>query len=77
MAEVAEDLRNQCIRLEASSAGMNNISTQKQEILTETEQEPTFNYGTSMKTAGQGGSKYTSYTVAAREIDSRMYRYRR
>ena len=41
MAGVAEDLRNQCIRLEASWAGMNNISTQKQEILTETEQEPT------------------------------------
>lgn len=68
MAGVAEDLRNQCIRLEASWAGMNNISTQKQEILTETEQEPTFNYGTSMKTAGQGGSKYTSYTVAAQEL---------
>lgn len=68
MAGVAQDLRNQCIRLEASWAGMENVTTQKQEILTETEQEPTFNYGTSMKTAGQGGSKYTSYTVAAQEL---------
>ena len=68
MAGVAQDLRNQCIRLEASWAGMENVTTQKQEILTETEQEPTFDYGTSMKTAGQGGSKYTSYTVAAQEL---------
>lgn len=68
MAGVAQDLRNQCIRLEASWAGMENVTTQKQEILTETEQKPTFDYGTSMKTAGQGGSKYTSYTVAAQEL---------
>lgn len=68
MAGVAQDLRNQCIRLEASWAGIGNVTTQKQEILADTEQEPTFDYGTSMKTAGQGGSKYTSYTVAAQEL---------
>lgn len=33
MAGVAEDLRNQCIRLEASWAGMNNISTQNRKSL--------------------------------------------
>lgn len=68
MAAVAEDLRNQCVRLEASWAGFDNISQEKQTILTENELEPTFDYGSSMKNAGQGGSKYTSNTVAAQEV---------
>lgn len=68
MAAVAEDLRNQCVRLEASWAGLENVSAEKREILAETELEPTFDYGTSMRTAGQGGSKYTSYTHAAQEV---------
>ena len=68
MAAVAEDLCFQCVRLEASWAGMDNVSKEKQDILTENELEPTFNYGESMLNAGQGGSKYVNYTDAAQEI---------
>ena len=68
MAAVAEDLCFQCIRLEASWAGMDNVSSDKQTILTDNELEPTFNYGESMLNAGQGGSKYVNYTDAAQEI---------
>lgn len=68
LAGVAEDLRNQCVRLEASWAGIDKVTTEKQEILTNADLKPTFDYGNSMKTAGQGGSKYTSYTVAAQEV---------
>lgn len=68
MAAVAEDLCFQCIRLEASWAGMENVTEEKQNILTEKELEPTFNYGQSMKNAGKGGSKYVNYTDAAQEI---------
>ena len=53
MAAVAEDLCFQCIRLEASWAGMDNVTKEKQDILTENELEPTFNYGESMLNAGQ------------------------
>lgn len=55
-AAVAEDLRNQCIRLEASWAGMDNITSAKQTILTETEQEPTLDYGSQLELAGQPGN---------------------
>ena len=55
LAAVAGDLRNQCIRLEAAWAG--SVSDAKQQILVDTELEPTMNYGESMKTAGQGGSE--------------------
>ena len=47
MAAVAEDLCFQCVRLEASWAGMDNVSSEKQTILTDNELEPTFNYGES------------------------------
>ena len=60
MAAVAEDLCFQCVRLEASWAGMDNVSSEKQTILTDNELEPTFNYGESMLNAGQGGSKYVN-----------------
>lgn len=67
-AAVAEDLCFQCIRLEASWAGMDNVTSEKQGILTDNELEPSFDYGASMKNAGQGGSKYVNYTDAAQEI---------
>lgn len=67
-AAVAEDLCFQCIRLEASWAGMENVTEEKQNILTENELEPSFNYGESMKNSGMGGSKYVNYTDAAQEI---------
>ncbi|WP_300726202.1 imelysin family protein [uncultured Bacteroides sp.] len=68
MAAVAEDLRNQCIRLEAAWAGIYNITSEKKQILTENNLLPDFDYGTSMKNAGTSGSKYQSYTLAAQEI---------
>lgn len=68
LTAVAGDLRNQCIRLEASWAGMENITDDKQQILTEAELEPSFNYGSSMKNAGSGGSKYVNYNEAVQEL---------
>ena len=66
LTSVAGDLRNQCVRLEASWAGLENISSEKQEILTDI--EPTFNYGSSMLNSGNGGSKYVNYQDAAEDI---------
>lgn len=67
LSAVAEDLRNQCIRLNAAWAGMDGVSAQKREILEEAEMD-VFNYGSSMKNAGKGGSKYTNYLQVAQEI---------
>lgn len=68
LCTVAEDLRNQCIRLEASWAGIENISIEKQDILAKTELEPSINYGWSMKNAGEGGSLYKTYQEAAEDL---------
>ena len=65
---VAEDLRNQCIYLEASWAGIDNISKEKQEILKDAELEPSRNYGWMMINAGQAGSTYKTYQEAAEEL---------
>ncbi len=65
---VAEDLRNQCVRLEASWAGTENVSVEKQDILAEAELEPSINYGWSMKNAGEGGSLYKTYQEAAEDL---------
>lgn len=68
LAAVAGDLRNQCIRLEASWAGMDNISAEKTAILTDAELEPGRNYGKEMKEAGKAGSLYVNYQATAEEI---------
>ncbi|MCH5328160.1 MAG: hypothetical protein J1E02_03990 [Coprobacter sp.] len=68
LCAVAEDLRNQCILLEASWAGIDNITTDKQAILEEAELAPSINYGYSMKHAGQGGSLYKTYQEAAEDL---------
>ena len=68
LSAIAGDLRNQCIRLEASWAGMENVTSEKQNILTDAELEPSFNYGESMLNAGVAGSKYVNYTDAAQEL---------
>lgn len=68
LCTVAEDLRNQCVRLEASWAGMENVSVEKQDILAEAELEPSINYGWSMKNAGEGGSLYKTYQEAAEDL---------
>lgn len=66
--KVAEDLRNQCVRLEAAWAGMNNVTEEKTQFLVDAELEPTINYGESMKNSGKGGSLYKSYQEAAEEV---------
>lgn len=68
LCTVAEDLRNQCIRLEAAWAGMENVSIEKQDILAEAELEPSIDYGWSMKNAGQGGSLYKTYQEATEDL---------
>lgn len=65
---VAGDLRNQCIRLEASWAGSDEVTDKKRELLADADLEPSFDYGASMKGARQAGSKYKSYLDAAQEI---------
>ena len=65
---VAEDLRNQCVRLEAAWAGMENVTPAKAKMLENAELEPTINYGESMKNAGKGGSLYKTYQDAAEEV---------
>ena len=68
LSTVAEDLRNQCVRLEAAWAGLENVSEEKQNILAEAELEPTIDYGWSMKNAGKGGSLYKTYQEAVEAL---------
>jgi predicted lipoprotein len=65
---VAEDLRNQCVYLEACWAGEENISQEKLDILEEAELGVSRNYGDMMITAGQAGSIYKTYQETAEEI---------
>jgi predicted lipoprotein len=66
-AAVAQDLANQTVRLEASWAGMNNISSAKRAILEEYELEPSFNYGENMIDAGKAGNSLYKTQLAAME----------
>ncbi len=68
LCAVAEDLRDQCILLEAAWAGMENITDAKADFLAAAELEPSFNYGWSMKNAGQGGSRYKNFQAAAEDL---------
>lgn len=68
LAAVAGDLRNQCVRLEASWADMDNISAEKVAIIEEAELEPGRNYGDEMKNAGKAGSLYVNYQATAEEL---------
>lgn len=68
LATVAEDLRNQCVLLEASWAGVDNVSSEKQSILEDAELEPSYNYGWGMINAGKGGSIYKTYQEAAEDL---------
>ncbi|MDR0811806.1 MAG: peptidase M75 [Paludibacter sp.] len=69
---IAGDLRNQCIRLEAAWAGLDNVSDEKQEIIENEELTVTFangkSYGENMKNAGKAGSTYNSFTDATEDI---------
>ena len=66
-AAVAQDLANQTVRLEASWAGVNNISSAKRAILEEYELEPSFNYGENMIDAGKAGNSLYKTQLAAME----------
>lgn len=66
-AAVAQDLANQTVRLEASWAGVANISSAKQNRLEEFELEPSFNYGENMITAGMTGNTLYKTQLAAME----------
>ena len=66
-AAVAQDLANQTVRLEASWAGMNHVSTAKQNQLEEFELEPSFNYGENMINAGMTGNALYKTQLAAME----------
>ncbi len=68
LCAVAEDLRDQCILLEAAWAGMENITDEKAALLEAAELEPSFNYGWSMKNAGKGGSHYKNFQEAAEDL---------
>ena len=66
---VAEDMRDQCIHLEASWAGLDNVSNEKQEILADAELEPSLNYGDLIIAAGlNGNAKFKTQAAAFEEI---------
>jgi hypothetical protein len=65
---VAEDLRNQCVCLEACWAGSDNISSKKSSILEEAELDKGKNYGWMFQNAGQAGSIWKTYQETAEEL---------
>lgn len=65
---VAEDLRNQCVCLEACWAGTENVSEEKQDILEEADLDKDKNHGDMMINAAQAGSIYKTYQEVAEEI---------
>jgi hypothetical protein len=70
---VAGDLRNKCFWLEASWAGIDNVTAKKQEKLEELEVQLTVNngrysYGDDMLNAGKAGSTKISYADACETI---------
>lgn len=65
---VAEDLRNQCVCLEACWAGTSNVSSRKQEILDDADLDMGKNHGWMMVNAGQPGSIYRTFQEVAEEI---------
>lgn len=68
LCAVAEDLRDQCVCLEACWAGLDNISDEKQQILEEAELDYDEEYGYEMKNARQAGSRYKTFQHVAEEI---------
>lgn len=68
LAAVADDLRNCCLRLEASWAPISTVDKEKLEILDEAELSYDKNYGDYMKNSGSAGSIYVSYAEAIQEL---------
>ena len=65
---VAEDLYLNTTKLQASWAGLDNVSSARQELLADAEYEPTSDYGDEFKNAGQAGSRWKTATDAAINI---------
>jgi len=68
LVAVAEDLRDQCVLLEAAWGGMDALSPEKQAILEEAELEAKEREGWQMMNAGKPGSLYFTYQAVAEEI---------
>lgn len=69
LTAVAEDLCRQCILLECCWAGIDNISKDKQQIMTDTELAKPLVYGEAMITAGTSGNiLYKTQKAAFEEI---------
>lgn len=68
LVAVAEDLRDQCVLLEAAWAGMDAVSEEKQAILEDAELEANERQGWQMINAGKAGSLYITYQDVAEEI---------
>lgn len=68
LAAVADDLRNCCLRLEASWADEGTVAQSKLDILDDAELSYDKNYGWYMKNAGQAGSTYVNYADAVQEL---------
>lgn len=68
MVAVAEDLRNQCVCLEACWAGTDAVSERKQQILEDAELDYAEEYGWEMKHSGEAGSHFRTFQEAAEEI---------
>lgn len=67
VAAVADDLRNCCLRLEASWADEGTVAQDKLDILDDAELSYDKNYGAYMKKAGVG-SPYVNYNHAVQEL---------
>ncbi len=68
LAAVADDLRNCCLRLEASWADPSTVSAEKLAILDDAELDYSRNYGAYMKNASSAGSIYVNYTDAIQDL---------
>lgn len=65
---VAKDLTLSCCRLEASWAGMESMTQEKQDIVTDAEMEPEDNFGEQMELAGYPGSVWKSILAGSEQI---------
>ncbi len=68
LAAVADDLRNCCIRLEASWADAGSVSSDKLAILDDAEISYGKNYGAYLKEASSAGSIYVNYASVLQDI---------
>lgn len=65
---VANDLRDQCVLLEACWAGSDKISARKQQILEEADLGYDEHYAWEMANSGASGSRFKTFQEAAEEI---------